>query len=365
MLAASFVAACLLGAKTASAADAPEPVATPTMDLAMKGLAQEITQYLGQRSETDVILGPFTGPEGTSAGPRIVQALTTALDGKMKVVAEDACSVTGEYVGMEDEGTGKFVVQVDAEITDRTNLVVRKLVKYICTSEQEAVAILGTTGDLPLAPETRALEEERAEVINPETAPPTITAVDSIIRPSPDSPFGIELLVQRGEELVPLPVVIEGGQASVDIKPTDLYVVRLINDSPLPFVGVTLTIDGVNMFAFSHNPGYRKLGKVVVAGKSGLIRGWHDSDEQSWAFQVQEFGPNLPAAQFGSGSLGVITATFCAAFPPNQAPADEPPAEFAERGGTGFGPSVAQRYTPMRLEFGAIRSAISIRYSRN
>jgi hypothetical protein len=179
------------------------------------------------------------------------------------------------------------------------------------------------------------------------------------IRTGPSSPFAIEVLALNGQ---PLPPANVNGQAFVGIPKGQSYLIRLHNQSPQD-VGVALTIDGINTLAFSQNKAFRDLGVwVIAAGGFGTIRGWHEIGNRSAQFTVMDIA-NTPAAQFGaSAQVGVITATFMAAFAAALPPSEVIPG--VKSVGTGKGPPIDQPLKEVERAFGAVKEAISVRYAR-
>jgi hypothetical protein len=126
---------------------------------------------------------------------------------------------------------------------------------------------------------------------------------------------------------------------------------------------VALTIDGINSLAFSQNKSFRDLGMWVIAARSnGVVRGWHDIGNQSFQFNVMEIA-KAPAAAFGaSEQVGVITATFCAAFENNLPPAELIPG-LRDQVATGKGPPIEQPLRDAVRAFGAVHVVRGAIYS--
>jgi hypothetical protein len=364
-------AASLARAQDAEAAAKPQP----SLDEAMKQLAERLKTTLDGQSEDSIVVQAFTGPPGTSAGPAIVKSLKSQLDGaKLKVVDAGSWGVSGTYRGAKNEESGKFEIAIRAVLTDQTGEERFKLQKQIFTDEAEGLAILGTTVETPLkvtkeqVDDAKSLEEVRADAVIASVVKPNVALTgpsSTGIRPNPESPFGLEILLRVGDRFEPLPPRVANGVAFVDIAPDQIYAVRIINDAEFD-AGVALSIDGINMFAFSQVPHYKELGKVVVPAKSaGIIKGWHDAGDNSFAFQISKIADSA-AAKFGNlEGIGTINATFCAAFegPP---PADEPPGGKGPLDGlaTKLGPPVQQLLKEVPRKFGVVRSSISVRYTK-
>jgi hypothetical protein len=375
----------------AAAEDEPEAeVRLTQIDKAFDELSGTIKRFFKAQGQTEVVLEPFTGKaleindkgnevgerdvvEGTSAGlvKRLQDRLTSG-DDALTVVPDGALRIAGNFRGMMDRVSDSYCVIVDAAINDVEGRQAHSLTKYIITDEATGLALMGATGELPLASAaggtSEALQEARAKVAQQFAVQATPAAIagpaGSILRPAPDSPFGIELLVQ-GSDGQYRPLAPTAGEFNLGLG--DKYAVRIYNDSP-DACGVTLTIDGINALAFSRTPSYRGLGKYFVrGGKTALVKGWHDLGPTVHQFEVMTFG-DTPAASLGAtGGVGAITAVFCAATElGGKLPADEPPAGLVARGdlATGLGPLVDQTVRDVQARFGVPRATVTARYTR-
>jgi hypothetical protein len=189
------------------------------------------------------------------------------------------------------------------------------------------------------------------------------------ITAGPDSPYAVEVLIKTGEQFVPRAPTDENGRAFVPIKRHEIYAIRLINHSAQD-AAVHLTIDGLNMFSFSTlrdpktgQPLYTHV--VVPKQSSGLVLGWHRTNDKSDSFLVTEYAKSAAAelVVHNSAKIGTITACFAAAWPKGgQPPADEPASRSADA--TGRGPEVSAKYTEVERVFGIVRASISVRYTK-
>src|SRR5262249_17785170 len=122
---------------------------------------------------------------------------------------------------------------------------------------------------------------------------------------------------------------VQDGLAFVPLSRGEVFGVKLINRSPYD-AAVTLTIDGINMYAFSKvkdpSTGRPKFSVVVLGpGEEAFVPGWHRTNEVSEEFVITEYARSAAAELHSNAPTGVITATFAAAWPKDQAPpADEP-----------------------------------------
>lgn len=363
-------------------ADATPSETLLQIESAFDGLANEIKKHvLHGEGQTSVILGPFEGlavntdgeeTPNTVAAAEIGRLLDSRLTGgadPMTIVASDAYRVQGAYRGMSDPISGSYCLAVDLRITSPDGLSAVDLTKYIITDEATGAKFMGASGVLPVgdaeAKNAEQLQLIRAKVESEFVAAPTAALTGTIIRPAPDSPYGIEIIAlgtAGGYE--PLPVGAVAGVAQVDLGLGQIYAVRLINDSA-EACGVTLSIDGINVLSFSRNGGYRALGKFFVRPSAvGLVGGWHDLGTKVHQFQVMEYG-DTPAAELGiTGGVGAITAVFCAAAE-NGNP-DPLLLQQVKRGdlATGRGPLADQKLKDVRATFGAPRASVTVRYAR-
>lgn len=336
----------------------------------MQALASQLKTALLAAGQTTVALGPFTPVEAgqhTSFGARIVSALSQQLSGSgiTAVTGAGAWKIGGEYSGEKNAINGKFEVFVLSQLKDQRGRPQGQMLTPIIQDEREALAMLGATAELPtkisdaLKKEGGTVVEARADAIAAAKDQPVVALTGAQVRTAPGSPFAVEVLALNGQ---PLPAANNGGQAFVDIPKGQSYLIRLHNQSPQD-VGVSLTIDGINTLAFSQNKAFRDLGVwVIPAGGQGTIRGWHEIGNRSAQFTVMDIA-NTPAAQFGaSDQVGVITATFMAAFEAALPPGEVIPG--VKSVGTGKGPPIDQPLKEVVRAFGAVKEAISVRYAR-
>ena len=333
---------------------------------AMQALAKDIERQLLDQGLDQVSIKTFDGPSGASASSRIAQALSEQLKDRSIGVANTAgsWSVSGSYFAdMNDNG--KLEVFIESVLKNQRGREQAKLLTPIITNEQETLSLFGVNANVPTqatAEQTAAkksLDSVRAEAILKAIDEPQATIFGSQVKTSSDSPYAIEVLV-AGQ---PLPAVDKSGAAVVDVKKGQAYAIRLINNSDED-VGITLTIDGINTLAFSENPGYKQLGKWVIAARSvGTVRGWHIAGNQARQFEVMDYGASAAAKFASTKDIGTITATFCVAFTGNP-PADEPQLRGKGELATGLGAPTEQKLTDVVRKYGAVRAAISVRYAK-
>jgi hypothetical protein len=189
-----------------------------------------------------------------------------------------------------------------------------------------------------------------------------------LVSAAKSSPFAIEVLAAPGPGLAPAPrrpSIVAGRYAYVELKKKETYQVRLVNNSDCEMY-VELSIDGLNLFAFSAFVGCKYV--VVPARGSVVVPGWHRTSETVDEFLVDEYskaGKHLcsPAA------VGVITAVFRASWRKDEPP---PPDELLARVGrlsgeplhTTQGTSKFVHSERVERVIGAVRACVSVRYNK-
>jgi hypothetical protein len=161
---------------------------------------------------------------------------------------------------------------------------------------------------------------------------------------------------------------MEDGLAFLKIRREETYAIALINDSPHD-AAVTLTIDGLSVFAFSENTNYTHF--IVPGGTTLVVPGWHRSNKVSDSFKVTEYARSAAAENMpNSTSLGTITACFAAAWAKDRPP---PVDEAAPKGAkalppddaTSRGEAVEKIFTRVYKQVGRLRAAVTVRYTKD
>src|SRR5262249_20636805 len=130
--------------------------------------------------------------------------------------------------------------------------------------------LLGLTAELPADLSVK----RRLQKAQDGNEKPQVHLVGTRLAASARSPYFVEVLVDR----TPRKPVVRGGRAYVDLERGDRYAIRLTNNSD-QLAAVTLTIDGLGLFAFSSAKGYSYV--IVPAKRQVLIRGWHRTNKES------------------------------------------------------------------------------------
>jgi hypothetical protein len=241
------------------------------------------------------------------------------------------------------------------------------LVEFEKTTYDQATlaALFGLTFQRP-SPGPGGVEDGRAveRALVDSFARPRAPISGARILAAPRSPYAIEILVKGQEQPYRARTPTDDeGLAFVPIRRGEAYAVRLINNSPHE-AAVSLTIDGLSMFAFSES---KKASRIIVpAGGSTTIRGWHRTDRESNEFLVTEYAKGAAALLKSDPSkVGTITATFAAAWEKKR-PEDEPPPPPSAPAddATGLGKKVEVKFTRVNRQVGVTRAAISVRYTK-
>ena len=326
-------------------------------------VAEAIDQYLKDKDLGDAIaVGAFTAstPIPASAGPALQKSLAEELaKRKLRVDGKARVEVKGDYFKVEDADTRRLSVLVKARLVDRNKGAELVVFDQAILGDAVIASLLGLDVVLPPKGDSTARDDRLRRSVED----PQVHVAGTRVAAAPKSPYAVEILVKSGDRYVARAPEERDGLAFVPLRRDEVYAVRLINDSPYD-AAVALTVDGLNMFAFSENPAYRNLGKVLVPPGGATIYGWHLTDDKTSLFKVMSYAQSA-AAELRSGvNIGTITASFAAAWPANAgAPPDEPSGRAAVDA-TGRGPVAAVHYGSAQRRFGVVRAAVSVRYSK-
>lgn len=370
--------------------------ANPALRQELRKVAKDLKQLLDGRSEDSLAVGQFTGPAAfpSNASAGIAQILAEELKAVGITVRKRAkFGIRGEYRPTEIDNPDAdpignplpaklMAVQLDIVVEDSFGKIVTDLShKLLIKGETAFTEMLGVP--LQMTAQDQG-PEKRAQKLKESYASPQQYYQGSLISAGKDSPYAVEILVEKQAR----PAVDDEGLAFVKIQRGERYMIRLLNNSPYE-AAARLTVDGLSMFAFSEirqpptdelgrpNPlfGEPRMNRVLVPprdrfGNPGvaLIKGWHINNEKTNEFLVTEFAQSAAAKLGHKTTMGIITATFAAAWPlDGQPPQDEPPMtrDPSPGGdGTGMGARIDRQYQSMPRKIGAVRASISVRYTR-
>ena len=329
-------------------------------------VAEQVKLLLDQKGQDSIAVGDFRGPAklAASGGPSITKALGDELK-KLGVAVKRRAEleINGEYRDVEDKKSKGLGVEIKAHVVDRAGAEIVAFEPRGLFNLTTIASLIGVTVELP----ADATDEDRGKKLGDAIDKPEVHLANTRISAGAGSPYAIEILVKAGAEPHPRAATKDDdGFAFLKIKRGEIYSVKLINDSPYD-AAVTLTIDGLNMFAFSEKSAYTVV--IVPAKKSGIIAGWHRTNKVSDSFQVTEYAKSAAAEKLPDASaLGTITASFAAAWPKGQPPPeDEASATKGGRSGdaTGKGPPVDALYTEVVRDLGKLRASVSVRYTKD
>ncbi len=350
---------------------------SPTFTSAIESIGDEVVKYIKaqQNDSAQIAVGTFVGPSpsNSNAGVRIVVSLRECLQKSMRVADSGSYNISGEFRG--EKVDGKFVTVIETAIKDGLGAQLHRLRKKVITNEEEGIAFFGPTSlDLTSQPNTTLVSTgaKKTEAIINSIVSPSVHLDGNIIRPSANSPYGIEIQRKSGSSYEAMALQNDGRLAKVALGEHDVYSVRIFNDSKKP-IGVKLTIDGINVFAMSDNPSYH--GKDVTMAlcpcSKSRIKGWYLTDKHSAEFQVAKFGETAAAKLGAFENMGTVTARFFDATPKgplNCAPCEDPTAGAGEQTrslGTKLGKKTKMDYGRLEVSFGHLLAAVSARYVKS
>ena len=336
------------------------------LDEKMTAVAKKIKLLLDQKGRDSIAVGEFRGPAklASSAGPAISKALEDELK-KLGVACKRRAEyeVNGDYRDVASKTNKDLAILIKAHVVDQSGAELVAFEPREIISFSTIASLIGVTVSMP----ADGTADERNDKLTKAVDDPNVHLAGTRISAASDSPYAIEVLVKVGADYRPRAATKDGdGFAFLKIKRGEAYEVRLINDSPHD-AAVTLTIDGLSVFAFSANTGYTHW---IVPNKGSLtVPGWHRSNKVADSFLVTEYAKGAAAEKLpSSASVGTVTATFAAAWPKGKPPPeDEPSAPKGARSGdaTGRGPAVGTKFTEVVREVGRLRASVSVRYNKD
>ncbi len=338
--------------------------AAADLDKEMTVVATQIKKLLDQKGQDSIAVGEFRGPAklASSAGPAIAKALEDELR-KMGVTCKRRAEleVNGEYRDVDDRKEKFLSVQIKAHVVDSKGTEVVAIEPRGILNISTIASLIGVTVSLPADADPKVRNEKLVEAVEK----PSVHLASTRIAADSQSPYAIEVLVKVGNDFRPRAATPDDdGFAFLKIKRGETYEVRLINDSPHD-AAVTLTVDGLSVFAFSTNKGYTHW--IVPAKSSLTVPGWHGTNLVSDSFQVGEYSKSAAAEKLpSSASVGTITAGFAAAWIKGSPPVDEGAKFKGERSSdaTIRGPAVNTNFTEVVRDTGRLRASVSVRYTK-
>jgi hypothetical protein len=337
---------------------------------AVKTLATAVHNFLLEEKLETVAVGDFANPakvDNANFGPGLKKLLTEELQAlKVTVSGKASHSVQGRFAVVTDPtDRNQIAIRLTAEVLNASDQRVGEF-KADVQSNTDIAKLTGITASLP----SRGDKERRNEEIQKAKDKPKVTLEGTLIRTKADSPFAVELLVRSKDSpaAAPRPATVRDGQAFVDILRDEIYEVRVYNKTASE-AAVSLTIDGVDVFAFSDlkdaKTGKPRYTHFIVAPNSKFtIHGWHKTNDRALSFLVTEIGKGASSGLKSTGQVGVLTVTFslAGAFP-KDLPGDDA-ARGAPENETGFGPARDTQLKEVARTIGVVRDVITVRYTR-
>jgi hypothetical protein len=338
------------------------------LDQGLAKMANAIKSFLEEEKlPTKVIVGDFSGVPKlkASGGVEISRSIQKQLEAAGVSVADDAdTQVMGRFKLVEkrqhpQDQFDSLGLEIIAQISDGNGDPLVEL--PISVFGSVALQISGASGVEvpPTMPEKQRQEKMIEQVKNP----PTSTDQGKT-KPTAASPFSVEILVVKGNQLEKRPATLDQQKrANVDLHQGEEYVVRLHNTADFE-AAVTLTIDGVDMFVDATDaPSNSRI--IVAPGKYADVPGWYINKTDTKAFQIGGYEQSVAKRVGNSTGIGTITAAFRASWDPNGKRPDDEPAG-APKGGkaTTQGRDLAKNYELVTRDLGDVRSVVSVRYDR-
>lgn len=317
---------------------------------------------------TLVGVGDFSGGASVtgSSGPEIQTKLTTALEKEgLKVVKDEFhVELEGKYEPAKEPSTGLQGVRMTVRVTQASSGDdLDKIVRFVFGAES-VPRLLGLSVTTKPDDDAQTQSKKFEDALKKQEKGTPQGAIDkTIIKAAEDSPYAIELLVKQEGQLVPRKAEFAArGLPFVEINKSEVYAIRLVNESDTE-AAVALSIDGLSVFHFTESE-QKPTVWIVAPGKSVTIPGWHKTESESLEFKVTDF-PESAANKVNlkpSSTIGTVTATFSASFPPGDLPPGEP--NLKDTRGTGFGEKIEFKTEHVQRQIGNPRATISVRYER-
>jgi hypothetical protein len=337
------------------------------LDRGLAKMAKEIQAFLAEEKlPSKVVVGDFNGVTKlkASGGVEISRSIKIQLEAAGVTVKNDAdTQIMGKFKLVEkrqhpQDQFDSLALEILATILDGDGNELAELSMSVFGSV--VLQISGASGvEIPSTmPEPQRQEKMIEQVKNPPTSIDQGKA-----KPTVRSPFAVEILVVKGNQLEMRPATLdEQKRANFDLHPSEEYVIRLHNTANFESA-VTLTIDGVDIFvdATDAPPNSRIL---VAPGKHVDVPGWYLSKAKVRPFQFDGYFAGSDDRFRTSTGVGTITAAFRASWTPDGTrPADESKGD-PKCPPTKLGFEFANNNELVARYFGDVRAVVSMRYDR-
>jgi hypothetical protein len=334
------------------------------------GATKELARLIKDENQTQVAIKEFTGPAlpRTSAGPMIQTILLEELKKHNIQVNPNAfLFVGGEYFVLEEEKVKSEDLTVRLLITLR-NKKAKKLVELNIDigyrGNDDLIKLLALNADLEKYP--KADREGQNQQLRKQYDRPPLKLESTKIKVSPNSKYAVEVLTRPagGGPLKVLTPRGDKGQAYVEIKKGEEYVLRLYNNSAYE-AAVSITIDGVDAFQF-YEPAAARPGSYLIGPRQARqVNGWMRNTNEVNAFLVGSF---IDSAAYqvlrGSKQIGTITVCFHPCWKGPKPPPGYEGARNLNPNATGLGRKIGEKSQVIKRTIGPLAAAVSIRYNK-
>ncbi|WP_417732189.1 hypothetical protein [Rosistilla oblonga] len=371
-------------------------VRAQSLDDAIKNMSDDIAVFLESREKTSVAIGEFDGPDGSTAGRAIQQKLKeNLLANNLEIKKLGArMKIRGSF--SLDSQSSFSIATIRSTLVDENGREMsgyRERVKLAeVTSLEDLSRIFGLTADLvaeqngesddadATSGSAKDQDSDAATLLTSVSKAVTKKVSNAIktpgfsyhgndkskVKASDSSDFVVQLrrCPRDLSVFTPVDVLDEGGFAFAPLEDGDRYQVVVTNNSDHD-IAAKVSIDGVNSFYFSGNPGFKANGSwVIAAGQSGVIKGWYLNAHELAEFLItsDEKDAKLPDPL----DLGTVTVQFFHAWAHNT---PVPKVELLAKNDRGQlqttqGAVIGQQSGEVRRHFGkTLLASVSIRYS--
>lgn len=324
------------------------PASSEASELQVKidSLAKRVASLLKDESQTEVALGPFTGPPApaTSSGPGLRQLLAEALaKHQVKFASQAWMTLRGEYeVREEEDRKEELIVGLRLALRNKRGKHIAEFKEPLTfknDGNDDMVRLLGLQVDL--SKRAKATSEDRNHEIKKQMAEPPLKVNGHKVKTTDVSPYAVEVLVKaKGEkEYKPATPREKNGWAFVEVKKGDEYALRLHNGSKHE-AAAQVFVDGIDAFAFFEPAKDRPSAFLVAPLKEREIHGWPRSSAVSNTFQLHEYSSSAAAKVIKGGEkVQTITVLFRASWTGNKPPPEHEGFYRVPYTGVGFNPA--------------------------
>jgi hypothetical protein len=383
IIAALLILASILSGTTATAQDA---VPDLTLKKAVADIARAVADVVKAQNTRDLVVGLFNDNADPNhafgAGLRNLLINQLRAEGITPVANADIRFFGNYEVGpAEIEGALKSfpVAKVAFTLQRRNKKVLLDSEKDLPLDRQPRVTnpddLARMSGQTGFAPPRATAAERFKTFFESEKGDPNLFEIKGTqIRPrngSEVAPYAVEMLAARfSGDQKPDPKAYHlrkanprDGRPFVKVETGEVLALRIINDDAHD-VAVTITIDGLSLFAFRANKNDKSQHVIIPAHSAGDILGWFRDENVSNVFQVADL-PEHPDSKLlkTPALIGAFTLTFAAAWEKDsQKPADEPASNQATE--IVPGADIQAKYETVKRFIGAVRAAITVRYDK-